>query len=131
MILAKLTMLLYLITPVWAESVRTIHLCENTVAVVPISPKGTELDFPSEPQKVMLLTKSSFSVEYIRNDLALAPSTLTSTSHLFVYIEGRRFGFDLVTRAGSPALYFIKDCETDLRPQDSKPWKKLKAKSKS
>lgn len=98
---------------VFAENVKTIKLCEKSVAPIYISPKGTVLDFPSEPEKVVLGTKSSFSIEYIRSDLAISPTTLSSKSNLFVYLQGRRFVLDLATSQSGVTLYFIKDCDAD------------------
>jgi hypothetical protein len=107
-------LLLSLVPPVFAESVKTLKLCENTVATVHISPRGTVLEFPTEPEKVVLGSKGAFSIQYIRSDLAISPATLGSRSNLFVYLQGRRFALDL---AASPAagvtLYFIKDCLED------------------
>lgn len=113
MILTKIFLLLYLIPPVFAQSVKTIQLCEKSVASIRISPKGTVLDFPAEPEKVVLGTKASFSIEYIRNDLAVSPATLSSKSNLFVYLQGRRFALDLSTSPQAATLYFIKDCDSD------------------
>ena len=101
------------VPPVLAESVKTIKLCEKSVATVYVSPKGTVLDFPAEPEKVVLGTKGAFSIEYIRNDLAVSPATFGSRSNLFVYLQGRRFALDLATAAGGATLYFIKDCDAD------------------
>lgn len=83
------------------------------MASISISPKGTVLDFPSEPEKVILGTKGSFSIEYIRSDLAISPTTMYSKSNLFVYLQGRRFALDLSTTATGVTLYFIKDCDND------------------
>ncbi len=83
------------------------------MASISISPKGTVLDFPSEPEKVILGTKGSFSIEYIRSDLAISPTTMNSKSNLFVYLQGRRFALDLSTTATGVTLYFIKDCDSD------------------
>jgi hypothetical protein len=105
--------LITLVGPVYADSVKTIHLCEKSVASVYITPKGTVLDFPSEPEKVVLGTKGSFAIEYIRNDLAISPATLSSKSNLFVYLQGRRFTLDLATSPAGVTLYFIKDCDND------------------
>lgn len=101
-----------------AQSVRTIRLCENAVATINVSTKGSVLDFPSEPQKVVLGMRGSFNVEYIKNDLAISPSNLGARSNLFVYLSGRRFSLELGTQAAAPTLYFIKDCENAKR--DSK-----------
>lgn len=105
---------LSLIPPVMAKSVRTLKLCEKSVATVYISPKGTVLDFPAEPEKVVLGAKGTFFIEYIRNDLAVSPATLRSRSNLFVYLQGRRFTLNLATAASGTTLHFIKDCEADI-----------------
>lgn len=104
---------IYLGPKAFAENVKTIKLCEKSVAQISVSSKGTVLDFPSEPEKVILGTKSSFSIEYIRHDLAISPSTLSSKSNLFVYLQGRRFVLDLLTSSNGVTLYFIKDCDED------------------
>jgi hypothetical protein len=99
---------------VWASEVKTLRLCENAVAQVRISPRGTVLEFPTQPEKVVLGTKGSFSIEYIRSDLAISPATFSSRSNLFVYLQGRRFVLDLVSSQSSGVtLYFIKDCQDD------------------
>ncbi len=104
---------LYLSAKALAENVKTIKLCEKSVASVLISQKGTVLDFPAEPEKVILGTKNSFSIEYIRSDLAISPLTVNSKSNLFVYLHGRRFALDLSTSSFGATLYFIKDCYAD------------------
>ncbi len=101
-----------------AEVGKTIKLCENNVATVSISPRGTALEFPMEPEKVVLGTRSTFGIEYIKNDLTISPATMNSRSNLFVYLQGRRFVLDLVTSPAGVGLYFIKDCETKrVRPE--------------
>lgn len=112
-LLFKALLTLCLSPQVFAENVKTIKLCEKSVAPIYISPKGTVLDFPAEPEKVVLGTKNSFSIEYIRNDLAISPTTLSSKSNLFVYLNGRRFTLDLATTPSGVTLYFIKDCDAD------------------
>lgn len=96
-----------------AETVKTIKLCEKSVAAVSVSSKGTVLDFPAEPEKIILGTKNSFSIEYIRNDLAISPTSTNSKSNLFVYLQGRRFVLNLNTSPNGVTLYFIKDCDSD------------------
>lgn len=105
---------LSLTPPVFANSVKTIKLCENGVATAYISPRGTVLEFPTEPEKVVLGTKGSFNIQYIRSDLAISPATLSSRSNLFVYLQGRRFSLDLAASSASGVtLYFVKDCFED------------------
>ncbi|MFZ4402485.1 MAG: hypothetical protein ACOYOK_00145 [Pseudobdellovibrionaceae bacterium] len=111
--LIQVILALCLSSKVFAENVKTIKLCEKSVATIYISPKGTVLDFPSEPEKVVLGTKNSFSIEYIRSDLAISPTVMGSKSNLFVYLQGRRFVLDLATSSSGVTLYFIKDCDAD------------------
>ncbi len=114
MIYSILLLLFSIATPARAENVKTIRLCENNVAVISISPRGTVLEFPTEPEKVVLGAKNSFSIGYIRSDLAISPSTLNSRSNLFVYLQGRRFVLDLMSSSSAGVtLYFIKDCQED------------------
>lgn len=104
--------LITLIPTLWAaDNVKTLKLCENSVATAFVSSKGTVLDFPADPEKVVLGTKGSFAIEYIRNDLAISPATMSSRSNLFVYLQGRRFSIDLATAPGGATLYFIRDCQ--------------------
>lgn len=108
--------------PIWAANVKTLRLCENSVAQVNVSPRGTVIEFPAEPEKVVLGTKGAFSIQYIRSDLAVSPSTMSSRSNLFVYLQGRRFSLDLVASGSGGTLYFIKDClaETERKKGNGK-----------
>lgn len=111
--LIKVILALCLSPKIYAQNVKTVKLCEKNVAPISISPKGTVLDFPAEPEKVILGTKNSFSIEYIRSDLAISPATLSAKSNLFVYLQGRRFVLDLASSSSGVTLYFIKDCDAD------------------
>ena len=75
-------LMLCFVPQAFADNVKTIKLCEKSVAPIYVSPKGTVLEFPSEPEKVVLGTKNSFSIEYIRSDLAISPNTMSSKSNL-------------------------------------------------
>lgn len=116
-----ITMLSLFIGPLCqANDVKTIYACDNTVSEVMVSHEGTVLDFPIEPEKVILGTKNSFSIEYVKSDLALSPILSSSRSNLFVYLYGRRFTFKLTTSSGGKTVYYIKDCEIP-KPQQKKP----------
>jgi hypothetical protein len=108
--LFRLLLFISLTSSARAETGKVIRLCDNNVAKIFISSRGTALDFPTEPQDVVLGAKGSFSIKYIRNDLTISPTAVNSRSNLFVYLQGRRFVLDLTTSTSGATLYFIKDC---------------------
>ena len=57
----------------------------------------TIVNFPIKPDNVVLGGKNLFNIEYIKNDLALTALTSHSNTNLFVYLYGRRCGFQLIT----------------------------------
>jgi len=79
-----------------AASVKTLRLNDESVAQVLVSTQGTVLSFPIKPTKVILGKAGSFGIEYVENDLAISPLSPSSRSHLFVYLFGRRFTFELI-----------------------------------
>jgi hypothetical protein len=51
-------------------------------------------------------------VEYVENDLAISALKPNSNSNLFVYLEGRRFGFDLRTiSVGGDEIILVRDSD--------------------
>ena len=94
------------------KNVKNIKLDNETVATVYISPRGTVLSFPTKPEKVILGEKNSFGIEYVENDLAISPYRSNSRSNLFVYMQKRRFVFDLVTSLNnSYSLVIVTDSD--------------------
>jgi hypothetical protein len=77
-----------------------VRLDNRGVAKVGIAVDGTVLDFPLKPSKVILGRKGTFGIEYVESDLAISPLSPGSKSHLYVYLEGRRFTFELSTIMG-------------------------------
>ena len=104
----------------FADEVKVVRLNESNVARVLISTRGTVLSFPAKPTKVILGRNGSFGIEYVENDLAISPLSLSSRSNLFVYLFGRRFAFDLVASpsAGSSVI--------QVRDSIEKPQKAIK-----
>lgn len=104
----------------YADEVKIVRLNESIVAKVLISTRGTVLSFPAKPTKVILGRSGSFGIEYVENDLAISPLSLSSRSNLFVYLLGRRFAFDLVASpsAGTSVI--------QVRDADDKPKKASK-----
>ena len=77
---------------------RLVRLSDEKMAKIYIAPgRSTILNFPVKPTKSILGNKGSFSIEYIENDLALNALSSAARSNLFVYLQGRRYGFDLIT----------------------------------
>lgn len=58
---------------------------------------STIINFPVKPENVILGTKRMFSMEYIKNDLAITSLHPGAKTNLFAYMTGRRCGFRLVT----------------------------------
>ena len=77
-----------------------VKLNNRSVARVGVAVDGSVLDFPVKPTKVILGRKNSFGIEYVESDLAISPLSASARSHLYVYLEGRRFTFELSTIMG-------------------------------
>jgi hypothetical protein len=96
----------------FAKSPRTLYLNDTKMGTIYVSPNRTAiLSFPTKPSKIILGQKSLFAVEYVEQDLAISPLKVPASSNLFVYLEGRRFGFNLVSGSGGDDIVVIKDAE--------------------
>lgn len=94
----------------FGKEVCTVKLDDKTVARVPISTRGTVISFPLKPTKVILGRSGTFGIEYVEADLAISPLGVQSQSHLFTYLLGRRFTFNLVTvLADGCTLVLVRD----------------------
>ena len=92
------------------DGVRYIELDDSTIGEIRIHPGGTVISFPVKPTKVIIGQKNSFDVEYIANDIAIAPLSKTATSNLFVYLLGQRYSFSIrVSQAGADKLILVRD----------------------
>ncbi len=110
----------FLVNNSFASEVKMIRLSEASVAKVFISTRGTVLSFPTKPSKVILGRANSFGIEYVENDLAISPLSLSARSNLFVYLFGRRFAFDLVASPESgTSVIQIRDA-LEVKPKDGK-----------
>ena len=59
---------------------------------------------------MILGNQGLFAVEYVENDLAIAALRGEAKGNLFVYMEGRRFAFDLATiSAGGDEIILVRD----------------------
>lgn len=101
-----------------AKSSRTIRLNDKRTESIFVRPgHSTILNLPSRPTKVVLGDKSLFTVQYIENDLAVSALSSIGRSNLFIYLEGRRFGFDLkATSQEGDEIVLIRD-------HDEEKWK--------
>lgn len=98
LVILPLLALLFCFHNAHAGTVRTVKLNQTLVAKIFVSPgRSTILSFPTKPTKVILGNQGVFAIEYVESDLAIATLTSHSDSDLFVYLDGRRFAFDLVT----------------------------------
>jgi hypothetical protein len=90
--------------------VRVIQLDDQHIETIHVHRNGTVISFPVPPKKVILGRKKSFDLEYIENDVAIAPLTNDGTSNLFVYMLGRRFSFRLVvSQQGGDEIILVRD----------------------
>ena len=81
-----------------ASKARTVFLTDKKMEPIQVGAgRSTILSFPSRPAKVILGSQGMFAIEYVENDIDIAALRNPARSNLFVYLEGRRFGFDLRT----------------------------------
>jgi hypothetical protein len=95
----------------WAADARTLKPDDKKVGKIYVSfGKSTVLSFPGKPTKVVLGSKGAFTLEYIDTDLALAALNPNAQSNLFVYVQGRRFAFDLISRSkNADEIVLVRD----------------------
>ena len=94
-----------------AQAARTVTLTEKDMAKISLRVgRTTVLSFPMKPAKVILGNPGAFAIEYVENDLAIAPLQPKGRTNLFVYLEGRRFSFDLEASEGkADEIVLIRD----------------------
>lgn len=94
----------------FAGQARTVYLSEKTMASIRVTPgRSTILSFPVKPNKVIVGNQGLFAVEYVETDLAIAALRGEARSNLFVYMEGRRFAFDLKTSPDGDEIILVRD----------------------
>lgn len=95
------------------STARTVFLSDKKMQPITVGAgRSTILSFPSKPAKVILGNQGMFAVEYVENDLAIAALRHPASSNLFVYLEGRRFGFELrTTSEGGDQIVLVRDSD--------------------
>jgi hypothetical protein len=90
---------------------RVIKCDESKMQAIFIKPNyGTILNFPIKPDNVVLGGKNQFNVEYIKNDIALTALSSNANTNLFVYLLGRRCGFQLTaSQSNHDSLIKVQD----------------------
>jgi hypothetical protein len=108
---------------------KTLYMKDTDVARVQVTlGRSTILSFPTRPSKVVLGNKNLFAVEYIESDLAISALHPQARSNLVVYLQGRRFTFDVVASAGiGDEILLIRDALLK-RPSKKAKWKTSKRK---
>ena len=93
------------------KDARTIHLNDKKTERILVSPgKSVILSFPTHPNKVIIGNKGLFAVDFVDNDLAVSALKYPAESNIFIWLEGRRFGFDLHTTAeGGDEIILVRD----------------------
>jgi hypothetical protein len=94
-------------------SLRTVKCDESKMIEVYVRPSfSTIINFPVKPDNVVLGGKNQFGIEYIKNDLALTALASNSRTNLFVYLFGRRCGFQLMASVSQhDNLILVRDPE--------------------
>ncbi|OFZ30716.1 MAG: hypothetical protein A2622_13690 [Bdellovibrionales bacterium RIFCSPHIGHO2_01_FULL_40_29] len=94
-------------------SLRTVKCVESKMIQVYVRPSfSTIINFPVKPDNVVLGGKNQFAIEYIKNDLALTALSSNSRTNLFVYLFGRRCGFQLMSSSvNHDNLILVRDPE--------------------
>ncbi len=94
-------------------SLRTVKCDESKMIEVYVKPSfSTIINFPIKPDNVVLGGKNQFAIEYIKNDLALTALSSNARTNLFVYLFGRRCGFQLMASSAShDNLILVRDSE--------------------
>lgn len=100
-------------------SAKTFYMKDTDVAQVKIHlGKSTVLSFPTRPSKLVVGNKNQFAVEYIENDVAITALHSSARSNLIVYLQARRFCFDLSTsQKEGDEILLIRDSVARPRAQ--------------
>jgi len=95
------------------SSLRTVKCDESKMIEVYVRPSFSAIiNFPVKPDNVVLGGKNQFAIEYIKNDLALTALSSNARTNLFVYLFGRRCGFQLMASSAShDNLILVRDPE--------------------
>jgi hypothetical protein len=115
--MANKILLIFILLSVWgAASVtpmaKTIYMKDTDVAQIKINlGRSTILSFPTKPSKV-LVNRNIFTIEYIDNDIAITSIDPNAKCNLVVYLQGRRFSFDLITAKSGDEIILIRDAHT-------------------
>lgn len=90
---------------------KTLYMKDTDVAQITVTlGRSTILNFPARPTKIVLGNKNHFAVEYIESDVAISALHPTARCNLVVYLQGRRFTFDLTTSGGpNSEIFLIRD----------------------
>lgn len=90
--------------------VLTLRMNSEEVKKITISMEGTILSFSSRPNKIILGRKGMFAMEYIENDLAITPLSVNAKSNLTVYMDGKRYTFEMnAQKAMGYGIILIRD----------------------
>jgi hypothetical protein len=93
--------------------IKNVYCDDSKMVPIYVKPTFTTiLNFPVKPDSVVLGSQKLFSVDYIKSDLAINSLTTNSKTNLFVYLFGRRCGFELRTTHGDhDNLVLVRDPE--------------------
>lgn len=110
---------------------KTLYMKDTDVASIRVVlGRSMILNFPTRPSKIVLGNKNHFAVEYIESDVAISALHPQAHCNLVVYLQGRRFSFDLTTAlSGGDEIILVRDGY--LKPKGRNPQWKSKPKSQT
>ncbi len=94
---------------------KKIVACDEAKPKLVTIPVGrvTVLNFPTTPKEVVP-GEAGFDFKTIRQDLIVKVTRLGAATNLFVYLEGRRCFFHLVSAHSGDEILFVRDPKESL-----------------
>ena len=91
-----------------ATPTQILYVTDQDISRIKVSARSTVISLPAPPTQVVVGGKS-FRIQKIESDIIVTPYISGATNHMYAYVLGRRFNFELTSHPQAPALYVIRD----------------------